>query len=648
MNLTNLFNLGYFKENLKKSKAIILLCIFLIPVINVIIYLMNASTSNVYMPTLYDLSLLSIIGMYIIPVILSLTLFNFVYKRKSSDFIMSLPISKKQIFVTNTILGVAALLLMNIVNLFFTLIVSLTLSNVLIECKMIFDMFLLLSLSYVFVFTSTNIAVSLSSNKITTVVVTLLILFLVPFVHTFISTGNFQGNTPIISTYCDNEECIPKKYECFDTSCEINRKKGIYEFTSYVKADDTSYTLPYALINLGIFNNSNGFKINISMLKMAFLSITYAIIGTILFIKKKFEIVETSFKSERIHLFVRSLTTVPILCIYYMIIKESNMWLSDIFTMLFLFALIITYIIIYDLLTRKKIINIFKSLACLIFVSLIVVFTGESIDHKSYTLDVNDIRSMTISNDTMINNSGTTYNKKVINYIMSIHIDNSYDSNYTSHFNIKISTKKGKYRFQIATTTEEYNYIVNALNTDKNYLKTSKKIIKDDIFALALGDNTTYISKKDKLYDKLISYYEKNNCKEKNQNSSLFTVKLYTYNNFEIDYIDFYVEDDNKLKEEILNYYNSKSKTAFEDPNVNVRAYYVGNANEEYFLLGYMNSKLDKFIIDNFSEKVDIGKDFKYIRFYIQSNSYIFVTNKVEELDNIIREIGDNDEESTY
>ena len=52
---------------------------------------------------------------------------------------------------------------------------------------------------------------------------------------------------------------------------------------------------------------------------MFILSIVYIIIGLLLFIRKKFEVVETSFKSEKTHIIVRSLTTIPIICIYYIL-----------------------------------------------------------------------------------------------------------------------------------------------------------------------------------------------------------------------------------------------------------------------------------------------------------------------------------------
>ena len=49
------------------------------------------------------LTILNIIGMYIIPVAISMCLFGYVFRRNSVDFINSMPLSRKSIFVTNTV-----------------------------------------------------------------------------------------------------------------------------------------------------------------------------------------------------------------------------------------------------------------------------------------------------------------------------------------------------------------------------------------------------------------------------------------------------------------------------------------------------------------------------------------------------------------
>ena len=278
MNLTNLFNFNFLKENIKRSIAIILLLIFLIPVINVIIYLMYATNSSTFMPSIFEMEPLSVFGMYIMPVILSITLFSFIYKRKSSDFVMSFPVSKKQVFLSNTLCGIIIIVIMNLVNYLFKLIATVLFSNVLVDYQMLFDLFILWTVGYIFVFTCTNIAVSVSSNKITTVVVTLLVLFFVPFVHTFITSDSLKGiNNSDISTYCDNETCIPQNYQCFSTACEINKKNNLYTSTYYYEVEESSnYTLPYSLIIEVLLNGSTP-EINSSILKMVFLSIVYII-----------------------------------------------------------------------------------------------------------------------------------------------------------------------------------------------------------------------------------------------------------------------------------------------------------------------------------------------------------------------------------
>ena len=659
MNLTNLFNYNFLKENIKRSKAIILLIILLIPVINVIYYLMQSTNSNIIVPDPAELQPLSILGIYIVPVILSITLFSFIFKRKSSDFVMSFPVSKKQVFLSNTLGGILIILAMNIVNYLFTLITTLLLNNVLIDYRMLFDMFVLWTVTYIFVFTCTNIAVSISSNKITTVVVTLLVLFLVPFVHTFITSNSFKGTeNSDISTYCNNEICRPKNYKCYSTACEINKRKDIYSYTYYEEIEtNKNYTIPYYLIYSSVLGDDNA-NVNNSVIKMAFLSILYIVIGFVFFIKKKFEVVGTSFKNEKLHIIIRSLTTIPIICIYYIILKNSNIGLSDIFTITFLVVLLIAYIIIYDLLTRKKITNMIKSLCAIIIVGIFVVIAGElSSSNDINQINVNDIDKMTIMDYNMINKNGYTMNKDIINYIISIHIDNiKGEENYYNSFDIRILVDKKTYEFRILTTKEQYEYILNALKNDETYQKTSNKIKNKNIFAIELKDNNSYVLKENDLYNEIIEKFQ-NSTTIRNENSeSLFNTELYIYDNFEVTHLTFKIEDNN-LKEKILNHYNEEVKEVFNDPDIDIHSYYIGEYNittettNEDYLSGYYqneNTEINNFILDNLDKKVDINKPYKYIRFYtsgLYNNSHIFVTNNVEELNTLIEQVKQKEQE---
>ena len=514
---------------------------------------------------------------------------------------------------------------------------------------MLFDLFLLWTVGYIFVFTSATIAVSISSNKLTTVVVTLLVLFLVPFVHTFIVSDTFKGNNSYVhQTYCNNNECRPQNHVCYDISCEINKNNDIYVDTFYYEVDkETNYTLPYTLLFQGLFGIGNP-NINKSMIKMFLLSIIYIIVGLILFMKRKFEVVETSFKSERLHIFVRSLTTVPILCVYYIILSNTSISFSDLFTIVFLFAIIVTYIIIYDLLTRKKVTNIFKSLAALIIVGIIVIFTGEISKNKIEYIDVNKIEKMSFENLTFSEVGNYTDNKDIINYIMSIHMDNSGDKDYSRNMNVNIEVNDKIYEFRISLTEEEYDYIIDKLNKDKTYQETGKKIKDNSIYAIELDGDGSYVSKDSPLYSKLIKEFKESNIiKEENKNY-LFRIMIHTYNNFVSDTV--YINIDNtNLMEEILNYYNEETKKAFKDPDIDIISYNLGapsqdgTYDEEYFSShNYDYQEVNKFIIDNLEEKVDITKPYVYIKMYISDrykNSYVFATNKTEELSNIIESI---------
>lgn len=646
MSLTSLFNFSYLKENLKRSKAIVLLCIFLIPIINGIVYLMGAVNNTSFMPTIGDLSAILLVSMYVIPVILSITLFGFVYKRKSCDFIAAMPISKRQIFLTNTVGGILVLLLMQFFNFIFLLIISLLFNNIFLDYKMLFDIFLICSVAYIFVFTATNIAVSLSSNRITTVVVTLLVLFLVPFIHTFITSDSFRGNSyDMVYVLCEDEACQPRNFECYDINCEANRKKGVYE-VNMNKLDNTTYTLPYEVIKsflFGVLSSDNG---NTSLIKMLVLSILYIIIGLILFKKKKFEVVDTSFKSERMHIFVRSLTTVPIICIYYIIIKNMTIGASDFLTMIFLFILIITYLIIYDLITRKKITNFMKMLASLIVVAIVVVFVGEASWRKEETLNINDIETMTFDNSNLSSNLGYTKDRDLINYTMSIFLDNMIEGEARDNFLVRIKLNSDVYSFNITVNDEQYQYITNKLNSDKDYLSSSKAVKSSDVFAISIGENSLYVGKDSNLYKMIIDKYINSNGILYKEYYPLFDVQLYIYDDYDVSSINFNVFDDKEIVDEVIKLYNMNTKEYLDNVREDdyISSYFIGDLIEKEYFYSSDYSELNKFIVDSIEEAVDVNKDFKYVEFCVNGKWYTFVTNKVLELDDIIERIGDVDE----
>lgn len=632
MSLTNLFNFNYLKENIKKSKAIILLCILLLPIINGIILLMNCSLDNGFMPNIYELSGVVLFGMYIVPIVLSITLFSFVYKKGSIDFTLSMPISKKQIFLTNTVGGIVILLLMQLINFIIMFFVSLIYSNIIIDYKMLFDILLIYSISYIFVFTCTNIAVSVSSNKITTIVVTLLILFLIPFISTFITTDGFDydaGGTAKIE--CISDACIPTIYECNDIRCEVDKKNNIY--SGYVtKVDDITYTMPYELIKDTMFGIESENNINISLIKMSILSVIYVFVGLILFSKKKYEVVGTSFRSDNVHIFVRTLTTIPIVCISYIIIRNFDISSYDLFSIVLLLVLIFAYLIIYDLITRKKVTNLFKMAFCLVIVFVFAALTGYFFDDKDYIIDSKDIDMLTFE-DYDNTNIGSTKNKDIINYVVSLLLDSSPQGDVYYVYYVKTNTKSGTYRFNIYATLENYNYIIGKLLNDKDYLKTSGEYRNSKVFGIGFKDG--YIGVDDDNLSKMIidKYKGEVNNFNIDEDNDLFNVTLYIYDDYKVRSIDINVSDDKDLSLNILKYYNSNTKKFFDNMSNDddIYSYYI---NGNYY--GYSYSEINSFIINSIDDDIDINKEYSYIVLHSDKGKHVFVTNKVNDINEII------------
>lgn len=607
MNLTSWFNFKFLKENFKKSRAIILLCIFLLPILTFITNLIKISDSSDFIPNIYHLSYLFIVGLYIIPIVLSITLFSFVFKRKSCDFVMSFPITKRQIFMTNTVGGIGLILILNILNCLMLFLVSLISSNIFIPGRMIFDIFLLWTVAYIFVFVVSNIAISVSANKITSVVVVLLILFLIPFLHTFITVNGSLFNNRESGVLYENR-CINN--DCYDINYNVVR--------------DSNYTVPYLLISK-ILNN-NKLNYNVSIVKTFVLSLIYIFVGLLLFDRKKFEIVETSFKSEKIHLFVKNLTVIPFLALGYLVFKESGFSFEYMTYYILLLAIIITYLIIYDLITRKRVLNVFKSFLYTLFALVFVILLGmiSSLDNNKY-LDVDNIKEITLSDSNKLMKSGSTRDRELIKYIF----DNCKNYDVYEENTISVSTRDGSftYYFDFTFDNSEYTYIVDKLNKDDYYKKSidnSKPyVILDNLNNRVLRDSKLV---NDIIMDYDLGYYD-------NGGNLLYGVDLYFYDNYSVNNLEVVVLDE-ELRHDLINYYNKETMEYLKSNNMYIYRVVVRDfdSGEDYYLSGNNIQKLINVVIDKDLE-LDFDKSYVCIRLYTYDRVYKLIVNDFDLLD---------------
>ena len=411
MNLMKLFNMKYFMQNVKKSKMAILLFLSIVPIFTALT-IITVGKDNIL--EFWELGLANIIFMYITPFVLSVVLFGYVYKKKSIDFIGSMPISRKSIFITNTIGGSVLLILSQLVTFLVSLLAS-TLVGGTVFVGMLWDIFVYQSIAYIFVFTISNLAMSLSGNILTQIVTTLLVTFLIPSGVAYFDIWN-SGN-----------------------SYRIADEYGMLYSTV---TNTRSYTAPSAVFGSTINGMSYEYN-NTSIAKMVVLSLIYIAIGYIMFNKKIMESAGESFQNKYEHLVVKGLTLIPFAMILVPLVEERE---GE--SILFLVAIIAVYYLIYDLITNKK--NKLLTNLVAMIVSILVLFSVYDVIAKvaedtSFTLEIENVKSIIVKN-AGYNIKGLDIEVTDTDLIQKILVsDRRYNSSKTymdTEINLKNGTKK--------------------------------------------------------------------------------------------------------------------------------------------------------------------------------------------------------------
>ena len=150
MSITKFFNRKYAIQNIKKSKAILGLLFIIVPIITLFVMHFYDVES---VSTPFDFSMLFIVnylGMYIIPFVVSVCLMGFSYKKTSVDFVCSMPLNKKTIYITNLISGIIYLVSLQLFTLIITSCYMILIPSTLFSISMAVDVFLMMTFSYIF------------------------------------------------------------------------------------------------------------------------------------------------------------------------------------------------------------------------------------------------------------------------------------------------------------------------------------------------------------------------------------------------------------------------------------------------------------------------------------------------------------------
>ena len=664
MNLMKLFNKNYLIQNLKKSKVVISIFTCLIPILNTIILIMMLTNNKNYILSFAEISIINFIGIYILPIIISICLFNYVYKKKSVDFINSMPISRKSIFVTNTVLGIMIFLLMLVINIILILVVT-SIFNTIVPFKMLLDYFWFFALVYIFAFATTNLAMSISGNAITQVIVTLLLFFLIPYISVYVDALYYENTTNNVYLDCTQDECMPKTYYCYDDiECNMNKELNKYKI-SLEEEKEKNYTAMFGLMYDGLLGNDKLIN-KIAILKMIFLSVIYVVVGYIFFVNRKMEVSETTFKNIHVHNFVKSLTIIPMVSIiYYCYRKEVLIFV------IFLITLLLIYYLVYDLITKKSITHIKMSLLyfCSTFLILFAIFSLiDKNNIENNVIKYSDIKEIAIDINGRDNIDKILYinNKELISLIIKellSEVDYDLEVDYVT-VNLKLNNNK-EYKTSFVLSNDVYDRIINILSKEDKYVKYYKDINFDDVYAVKIGSNI--YSKKEALeYLELIE----NSIDELSLKEFLDLEKK--YNNLgEETKIVLYRYKTNRKEEFTISGYinydllniiiNSNNKMLVDNiPTTIPNYYYVYYVNSymkeknniDNFLLRSAKNEIYNFILNNLNNKVDMRKEFITLDLDIDGDIYQFTTNNIEDFIKILNqkynEIKDTDEYKEY
>ena len=638
MNLKALFNFNFLKENVRKSKGLLAFLLGVIPIINIIFLIVLLTTSSSNLLEFDIVSFLTYAGIIFIPLSLSVTLFGFVLKKKSVDFILSKPISRKSLFITNTLGGILVILVFMIINTLIFGLFGLVFESLTIPFGLLVDYFLFWFISYVFMFTVINLAIVLSGNLITSIVVALIILLIVPYLNgiNYITQDYYSGDNYII---CENPDCKPESYYCYnDDDCEehlLNNEYRLY----YGKLLTYNFTAPLVMLNEAA-NNNDTFYNSISLIKMIVLSVIYFAIGYFVFKNRKMENNETSFKSSFAHYLVKGITLFPICLLTYAIIEETGAigWLISIVG-------IIIYSVVYDLITRREIYKPVKSL--IISALLFFLFTGV---YASYFKVFDNPEKVIKKVDSITYEGMKITDTDLINNIIKSLLDkNTTGSSYVYNF---IFTS-GNTQYEV---TEDINETLNSLLQDELNIWNKEKIKKFDFNRIHYMEyNDTMIPITKELKNIIKDNIHKIDEFDIDSLSETDTLYLYSYHNHHYESVMIPIKLDSELFNKIITYQNElfikfREKIDYElSYNLNTYDSDVFS-DEDYYVFDYViRSNMTKFInyLKN-DNKIDANKDLTYIRVYDMNKAYTITISDVqlfkEEFDSYKENLKDNKE----
>ena len=658
-------NFNYLKENLKKSRGVIFLFVLIIPIFTYLVMLMvNSNYANVnYFPTLSDLSIPTLIGMYFIPFVMATTLFSFVFKRESVDFINALPMKRSTIFITNIIGGILVFFITLLITTILLMISGLFFDNLIIPKAMYFHYFITFFITYIFVFLASSLTVSLTGSKLAHVALTLIVLFIPGYLSDFYSSRVNDSRIDYNYYYpsCD-------KYDMECPEYEINNQFIVEKSFKM----DNGQTLPYKYINtipraiFSMYNKEVLYKHELqsvyntkSILKMIILSVIYFVLGLYAFVNRKMEVAESTFKDEHVHQIVKCITLFP-LCLGGITIALDSAQSGAVSTILLIFlAITLTIYSVYDLITRRNSGNFMKSaiyFLLLVLVSFLTFAGGTALanNEASKTIEREDVAAIGIQPNNSLGSTEPNFNalgykikdKEIIDLIFDNVNKRIKSDEQSTLIATRISLKNGAtYYFNVRLINSEYDKLLNLLNKDKKYTDKLKYLPYDSVYGIRAGNSYFDKESQDEIL-KLIKegYKEKSvidiikaTYVDNYEMEDIASNKLYVYKNGVVIYVvNSYINP--KIIDYVMKIQNNQYIKDIANNNVNINRLHIWldteNETEDKREIYYNFSALEKsneliyrYINDNVKKDIDFSKynkeeDIARFTIYFKAQTY--------------------------
>lgn len=638
MNLTKWFSKNYSIQNLKKSKGVLAIMLIIIPILT-LFCLYNYDNSKFEVP--YQLPALivpNIIGMFIIPFVLSNVLLGYVYKRNSIDFINAMPISRKKIYLSNIITGILYLLLLQVINFIILAFYLLIVKTSFISMSMLVDSIIIMTVAYIFMFIISSLALTISGNKFIQIVLTMLILFLLPCIRVFNLGEGYNA---------------PVKIDYFGGDAN-------YQYIT----KQTVFTLPinifYTLIQKG-----NIYSLN-SIIYTLIIGTIYIFLGIKLFEKRKMENTGYSFESTKIHLFVKLLTLYPMIRILEYIHNSV-----DIPELILIVFLIFVYYFIYDLITNKKVKlkTTIISFICssIILYGVVVGLDGVSkhLFYKIQKVDIADVTEVNLDLGIFYNvNRRTKLSAKVENKEIVDFILDNYKTDYFSNNGVNIGLKL---KLKNGDEIDDYGYLpkdvfdglLKKLSDEKQYIQKlaeDNKIKNEAIIKLGQTSKYKTLKSNDKLVqminDNMEKYFENTMKKAYNKKSyinyySNNYITIYKYENHQKKSITIGLDDLPELEKEFIRMMNEDANSCILSYEKNCSKYLdyqdfnivKKNPESEKEFGVYVNKEerdiILKFVKENYKNEINPEKPYYYV--YCSGIEFTFYTEKIDEFEELLK-----------